>query len=859
MVEPVHEARRDAMSARLDEADRDHVPARLAWPVVARVEERRAVAVVAEHRWSVAIVGSPGLGKSTMADRVVERVLRTDPQRPRVLHVTATGIGSGAPFDAAEVGADVGPDVVLHVDDADRLDLVAAHEVARLVRTQGTRIVVTCRDFTTLAEPLRRLWQDDLLERIDLAPLDRAETEQLLVLALDGPVESVSIDRVHRATQGNPLYLREVVRAAIASGALDRTTSGWYWPGRIRASNSLADMYRTELAKLPGDLRDVVDIVALADPIPLSRLLRLVGDGDVDRVAALGLVTVDVETASDGTPMVRPSHPLIGEVIRTLVPIARRSRLFERANAFRADSTVGAPPAARLRAALWALECGVLPPADQLLDAAQAAVRMQEYESGIALASSALSSVDVPTRVSVAARCARAVALTFSSGRESARHDAEEAWRVARAAAAQSAAGTVEDTPAVEDALVVEAAEVLANLLQFHDDDVDLALTVVDEAMTLVGADARERLRILRLTHLGWGGRFPDVLAEVDRSRVLEAEAVPFGFLALAPCAVIALAVAGRVPESYALASAAFRTASANVADAPWSLGEIASVLHQVQMWAGDIPGLTTEVARQSDPFFKYDFTLELIGGGNLAIAERRWADAETAFRAACERFEVADHGGFAAYPWTRLSFALAMLGRPAEAGAALERARSIPVRGMRITAEELPSTTVVVEHLLGHPLALEHALEIAERSERTGAWLPALFALMMVYEMANAQGRDVSGTVDRIQTAARHVQTPVARAYIAHIDALERGDMAASRAARTELAEYGFPLTAAHLGRTFLTRREFEVAELAGDGRSNRQIADELGLSVRTVDAHMSRIFAKWDIHSRSELADLV
>ena len=188
---------------------------------------------------------------------------------------------------------------------------------------------------------------------------------------------------MHRATDGNPLYLREVVRAALASGALDHTASGWYWRGRITASNSLADMYRTELGALPEDLRDVVDIVALADPIPLARLLGLVGGGDVDRVVALGLVRID--SLEDGAAVVRPSHPLVGEVVRSLVPVARRTTLFARANAFRTDHPEGAPPAARLRAALWALECGVLPPVDQLLDAAQVAVRLQEHESAIAL------------------------------------------------------------------------------------------------------------------------------------------------------------------------------------------------------------------------------------------------------------------------------------------------------------------------------------------------------------------------------------------------------------------------------------------------------------------------------------------
>jgi DNA-binding NarL/FixJ family response regulator len=55
------------------------------------------------------------------------------------------------------------------------------------------------------------------------------------------------------------------------------------------------------------------------------------------------------------------------------------------------------------------------------------------------------------------------------------------------------------------------------------------------------------------------------------------------------------------------------------------------------------------------------------------------------------------------------------------------------------------------------------------------------------------------------------------------------------------------------------LTNREYEVAELAAQGLSNRRIAETLSLSVRTIDAHMSRIFAKWDVHARSELVELL
>jgi DNA-binding CsgD family transcriptional regulator len=57
----------------------------------------------------------------------------------------------------------------------------------------------------------------------------------------------------------------------------------------------------------------------------------------------------------------------------------------------------------------------------------------------------------------------------------------------------------------------------------------------------------------------------------------------------------------------------------------------------------------------------------------------------------------------------------------------------------------------------------------------------------------------------------------------------------------------------------TLLTVREREVVELAARRLTNRQIADVLGLSVRTVHSHLNHAYAKLGIADRSELAALV
>lgn len=52
------------------------------------------------------------------------------------------------------------------------------------------------------------------------------------------------------------------------------------------------------------------------------------------------------------------------------------------------------------------------------------------------------------------------------------------------------------------------------------------------------------------------------------------------------------------------------------------------------------------------------------------------------------------------------------------------------------------------------------------------------------------------------------------------------------------------------------LTAREREVAALVVQGKSNREIAQELVVSERTVDKHVSSILAKLDFHSRAQIA---
>ena len=62
-------------------------------------------------------------------------------------------------------------------------------------------------------------------------------------------------------------------------------------------------------------------------------------------------------------------------------------------------------------------------------------------------------------------------------------------------------------------------------------------------------------------------------------------------------------------------------------------------------------------------------------------------------------------------------------------------------------------------------------------------------------------------------------------------------------------------PRRAALAGVEALTASERRVAELAADGLTNREIAQALFVTARTVEGHLTRVFAKLELHSREEL----
>jgi ATP/maltotriose-dependent transcriptional regulator MalT len=70
---------------------------------------------------------------------------------------------------------------------------------------------------------------------------------------------------------------------------------------------------------------------------------------------------------------------------------------------------------------------------------------------------------------------------------------------------------------------------------------------------------------------------------------------------------------------------------------------------------------------------------------------------------------------------------------------------------------------------------------------------------------------------------------------------------------ARPDVARLNAPHTPQSAPRPILTERELDVLRLISTGRTNKAIAQELALSVRTIDRHVTNILTKLDVRSRT------
>jgi DNA-binding CsgD family transcriptional regulator len=224
-----------------------------------------------------------------------------------------------------------------------------------------------------------------------------------------------------------------------------------------------------------------------------------------------------------------------------------------------------------------------------------------------------------------------------------------------------------------------------------------------------------------------------------------------------------------------------------------------------------------------------------------LRLAQHRPADAHTDLIAAAERWDDLGvrHPGLAAWRVDDAAALVALGDIPAARRLAeehLELAERAGLPGPWGAGLRALAHTAEREEAIA---ALEHAVDLVAESPAQLEHARALVDLGAALRRANQR------------TAARD---PLRRG----LDLADRGGMRAlARRARDELRATGArPRRSALSGVDSLTPAEHRVATLAAQGHGNREIAQQLYVTRRTVETHLTHVFQKLGLTTRGELA---
>ncbi|MFF7312019.1 LuxR C-terminal-related transcriptional regulator [Streptomyces sp. NPDC008137] len=302
--------------------ERDATPLELPWPFAGREDELELVRrSLTGPRRGIVVTGPAGCGKTRL---VTEAVRGTDWAR-----AAGTPGSRALPFAAF---AHLLPETVtLHravqilsgvrtlvVDDAHLLDDSSAALVHQLAVHGRTRLLVVATDGTPAPGAISRLWTGELLPRLTLEPPVEEETAQLLTAGA-GPLDALTVGRLHRLSQGDLRLLRDLLEAVRGRLTPVPGTGERAWRGPVPLTAAVRERTAPVLGRACPRERETLDRLAFAEPLPLP--LDGADLGALEVLESDGLIRVD----DAGT--VRLAHPLHGPVLRAAAGRLRARRL----------------------------------------------------------------------------------------------------------------------------------------------------------------------------------------------------------------------------------------------------------------------------------------------------------------------------------------------------------------------------------------------------------------------------------------------------------------------------------------------------------------------------------------------------
>ena len=372
------------------------------WPVVRRDNEYTTIqsALVDQQGvCGIVLVGDAGVGKTTLARLVtqalpvrVQWVAGTESARSIPLGVFAHLVGSATSRDPVAFLAAARETIlseghsVIGVDDAHLLDQLSATLLHQLALDGSVRIVATVRSGETVPDAITSLWKDGYLQRLHLMPFTKDQCVSLIESALGGRVEGLSADLMWESSGGNALYVKHLVEGALEAGTLRQVRGVWQLRGRTAVTSELASLLDSRVDQLPDNVLHALRLLTFCEPLDLDTLSGIAGVEAVEDAENRGLIRVVEE--HNGID-VRFNHPLFGEVIRRRLGMAAARRLRgEVVRALQGHPLRG--PTDRIRLAELTLDSDESPEVDLLVSAARDAIALTNVTLGERLARAAV-------------------------------------------------------------------------------------------------------------------------------------------------------------------------------------------------------------------------------------------------------------------------------------------------------------------------------------------------------------------------------------------------------------------------------------------------------------------------------------
>jgi DNA-binding CsgD family transcriptional regulator len=237
-------------------------------------------------------------------------------------------------LDVLRVLSESGP-VLVAIDDLQWLDAASAGALALALRRLGTERVgflAAVREAPDVTAPfeLERVLAEDRLRRVALGPLHAAGLHRLLRGRLGLELARPDVARVGEASGGNPFYALEIGRELARPDVVLASERPLPVPG------SLSTLLGTRLDRLPDEARQVLLVAALLGRPTADVVAAAHGQRD-DALAALELAAREGVVVLDGS-RVRFSHPLFASVCFEQAPVWRRQAVHRSLAAVVTDS-----------------------------------------------------------------------------------------------------------------------------------------------------------------------------------------------------------------------------------------------------------------------------------------------------------------------------------------------------------------------------------------------------------------------------------------------------------------------------------------------------------------------------------------